>query len=72
MSISTREARAIAAAYADGPCPAIAAFAAGARVSYEDFTAQIGVLASEYGFEAYEDVRRLEEWAGSTEDPVWR
>ena len=32
MSISTREARAIAAAYADGPCPAIAAFAAGITV----------------------------------------
>lgn len=72
MAISTNDARAIAANYAQGPCPAITAFAAGARVSYEDFVAQLDMLGSEYGFEAYDDIKALTEWAGETEDPVWR
>lgn len=72
MTITTAEARAIAAGYADGPCPAVTAFARGERVSYEDFTAQVDMLASEYGFEAHDDVRALTTWAGDTADPVWR
>lgn len=72
MAISTAEARAIAASYANGPCPAIATFSRGVPVSYEDFAAQLEVLASEFGFEAHEDVRLLTEWAGETADHVWR
>ena len=72
MAISTTDARAVAASYADGPCPAITAFAAGAQVSYEDFMSQLDMIASEYGFEAHDDVKELAEWAGSTEDRVWR
>ena len=72
MAISTTDARAIAAGYADGPCPAITAFAAGARVSYEDFVAQLDMLSAEYGFESHDDVRSLADWAGETADPVWR
>jgi hypothetical protein len=30
------------------------------------------MLGSEYGFEAYDDIKALTEWAGETEDPVWR
>jgi len=72
MTISTTEARAIAAGYADGPCPAIATFSRGVPVSYEDFVAQLEMLATEYGFEAHDDVRLLTEWAVETADPVWR
>lgn len=72
VAISTEEARLVAGGYADGPCPAINAFAAGRKVSYEDFVAQLDMLAAEYGFEANQDVRDLREWAGETEDPVWR
>ena len=72
MAISTKDARAVAAAYADGPCPAITAFAAGAQVSYEDFMAQLNMIASEYGFEAHQDVEDLAAWAGETGDRVWR
>lgn len=72
MAISTKDARAVAATYADGPCPAITAFAAGAQVSYEDFMAQLDLIASEYGFEAHGDVKELAAWAGETEDRVWR
>lgn len=72
MAISTADARTVAASYADGPCPTITAFAAGAQVSYEDFMSQLDMLASEYGFEAHDDVKALAEWAGSTEDRVWR
>jgi hypothetical protein len=72
MALTTKDARTVAASYADGPCPAITAFAAGAQVSYEDFMAQLDMLASEYGFEAHDDVKELAEWAGNTEDRVWR
>lgn len=72
MALTTKDARAVAASYADGPCPAITAFAAGAQVSYEDFMSQLDMIASEYGFEAHDDVKELAEWAGSTEDRVWR
>lgn len=72
MAISTAGARAIAADYANGPCPAITAFSRGARVSYEDFMEQLGVLSAEYGFESLVDVQALAEWAGETTDPVWR
>lgn len=72
MALSTKDARAVAAAYADGPCPAITAFAAGAQVSYEDFMSQLDMVASEYGFEAHDDVKALAEWAGETVDRVWR
>ena len=72
MAITTEDARAVASGYVDGPCPAITAFAGGAKVSYEDFMAQLDVLAAEYGFESYQDVRDLTAWAGETEDPVWR
>lgn len=72
MAITTAEARTLAANYAQGPCPAITAFAGGARVSYEDFMGQLDMLSSEYGFEAHDDVSALSEWAGETEDPVWR
>jgi len=72
VALTTKDARAVAASYADGPCPAITAFAAGAQVSYEDFMSQLDMLAAEYGFEAHQDVKELAEWAGETTDRVWR
>ena len=72
MAISAARARAIAAGYADGPCPAITAFSHGAQVSYESFMAQLDMLSAECGFEAHEDVRTLADWAGQTTDLVWR
>lgn len=72
MTVTTSEARAIAAGYADGPCPAITAFSHGSHVSYESFMAQLDMLSAEYGFEAHEDVRTLADWARQTTDLVWR
>lgn len=69
MTISTNQARELAALYPVGP--RMRKFAQGSRVSYEGFLAELDMVASEYSFEAYEDVSVLREWAGDTEDPVW-
>jgi hypothetical protein len=70
--MNTEQAREVARQYAGGYVPAITAFSVGARVSYESFVSQLDIVSAEYGFEAYEDVRALEAWAGSTTDKVWR
>jgi hypothetical protein len=68
-NLTTPEARKVAGQYPVGP--RIRAFAAGSLVSYEGFLNELDMVASEYSFEAFDDVRALRGWAESTEDPVW-
>lgn len=66
-------ARALAAQYqSSGPVGStFAAFASGRRVSYERFIAECDMTASEQGFDCYEDMRVLRQWAGETDADVW-
>jgi hypothetical protein len=69
MPITTKQARELAAQYPVGQ--RMREFAAGKPVSYEGFLAELDMVSSEYSFEAFDDVRALQEWAEVTEDPVW-
>ncbi len=53
------------------PAPSLRAFIAGSRVSYERFTTELELLFTEAGFEAYDDLTAVREYAGGTADPVW-
>lgn len=71
---STADARVVAAQYQSSGWVGrtFAAFASGRKVSYEDFLAECDMTASECGFDAYDDMALLREYAGSTADPVWK
>lgn len=71
---TTAEARKFASAYqSPGPVgKTFAAFASGRKVSYEDFIAECDMTATECGFDSHDDMAALRDWAGSTDDPVWR
>lgn len=57
---------------ADGlPSPSLRAFIAGNRVSYERFLAELEMLFTEAGFDAYDDLKAVQAYAGDTTDPVW-
>ncbi len=70
--MDTKQARELAAQYAGDYVPDIRAFALGARVSYESFVAQLDIVASEYGFDSFDDVESLRDYAGETLDAVWK
>lgn len=72
--MDTQQARTIAAQYQSPGAvgKTLAAFASGRKVSYEDFIADCDMTATELGFEAYEDMKALTEYAGNTEDNVWK
>lgn len=72
--LDTTGARATAAQYqSSGPVGrTFAAFASGRRVSYEDFLTECEMTATEVGFEAYDDMRALRDYAYETDDEVWK
>ncbi|WP_301122995.1 hypothetical protein [Mycolicibacterium fortuitum] len=47
------------------------AFTSGRRVSYERFNAELDMLFSEAGFDAYDDLKTVQTYAENTSDPVW-
>lgn len=53
------------------PSPSLRAFIAGNRVSYERFTAELDMLFTEAGFDAYDDLKAVQAYAGDTSDSVW-
>lgn len=53
------------------PAPSLRAFTSGRRVSYERFNAELDMLFSEAGFDAYDDLKTVQAYAENTSDPVW-
>lgn len=53
------------------PAPSLRAFIAGNQVSYERFNAELDMLFTEAGFDAYEDLKAVQAFAGDTADAVW-
>jgi hypothetical protein len=73
MTMTTNDARALAAQYQSSGTigRTFAAFASGRPVSYERFISECDMTATELGFEAYDDMRALRDYAGDTVDSVW-
>jgi len=73
-TLPTADARLIAAQYQSSGYvgKTFASFASGCRVSYEAFLAECDMTASEVGFDSYDDMRLLRDYAVNTEDSVWK
>lgn len=48
-----------------------ASFASGCQVSYERFMSECDMTGQEIGFDAYDDMAALREFAGATDAPIW-